>query len=88
MSRKNKFLRQCCFCRSYKIKDELIKITKNHKTGELELNNNRNITGRSAYICKNENCISNALKKKKIETALKMKLTDSIKEKLSTVLKS
>ncbi len=88
MSRKNKFLRQCCFCRHYKNKNDLIRITKDYKTGELKLNNNQIIMGRSAYICKNEDCISNALKKRKIEISLKIKLTDSIKEKLYTVLKS
>ncbi len=88
MSRKNKFLRQCCNCRCYKEKKDLIRITKNFLTKEAEININNNIHGRSAYICKEAECISKALKRRKIETALKIILTDSAKETLYTVLNS
>jgi len=83
-----RFLRQCCACKSYKPKDSLIRITKNPDTNEAEINKNNTIYGRSVYVCKNAECISNALKKKKIESSLKTILKDSVKEMLYTVLKS
>lgn len=87
MKPERKFLRQCIFCKQYKNKEELIRITKNKNTGEVNINNNLLLTGRSVYICKNEECIVNAIKKKRIENSLKSNLPENIKEELSTVLK-
>jgi len=88
LSEKRRFLRQCCACKSYKSKDELLRITKNSETNEAEINKNNKLNGRSVYVCKNEECVSNALKKRKIESSLKVILKDSLKEMLYTVLKS
>ena len=87
MTEDKKFLRQCAACREYKNKDELIRITKDYKSGELVFNKEKPCFGRSIYICKNEKCVQNALKKKKIEYSLKSELSENIKEKLYTVLK-
>lgn len=75
---KHKFLRQCACCREYKTKDELIRLTKDHKTGELVINNENIVQGRSIYFCKNEKCIREIFKKKKIEHSLKAVIPDSI----------
>ncbi len=82
-----KFLRQCVSCRLIKPKEQLIRITKNYKTKTIQINYNSQIQGRSVYICKNKECLENALKKKKIEHYLKSELTENIKEELYTVLK-
>ncbi len=87
MKKNRKFLRQCVFCREYKQKEELIRITKT-SDGTIKINNNNSAVGRSVYICKKEECIQNALKKKKIEHFLNSNLSESIKEELSTVLKN
>lgn len=86
MKEVRKFKRQCVSCREYKEKTELIRITKDYKTNELQINEESNIQGRSLYICKNEKCVSTAIKKKKIEHFLKSNLSENIKEKLYTVL--
>jgi hypothetical protein len=88
LKKDRKFLRQCVFCREYKNKEELIRITKNFLTGEIKINNNSEIQGRSVYLCKNVNCLENALKKKKIEHFLKSNVPESLKEQLYTVLNS
>ena len=87
MKQNRKFLRQCVFCREYKPKEELIRITKT-QDGNIEINGDGKIVGRSVYICKKTECLQNALKKKKIEGSLKSNLPESIKEELSTVLKN
>ena len=87
MKQDRKFLRQCVFCRAYKLKENLIRITKS-QDGSIKINNDGDIEGRSVYICKNAECVQNALKKKKIEGSLKSNLPESIKEELSTVLKN
>lgn len=87
MKQDRKFLRQCVFCKTYKSKEDLIRITKS-VDGSIKINNDCNVEGRSVYICKNTECIQNALKRKKIEGSLKSNLPESIKEELSTVLKN
>ena len=49
----------------------MIKITKEHITGNVVVNPNSKTFGRSAYLCYNQNCIEQALKKKKINRVLK-----------------
>ncbi len=86
MKDSRKFLRQCTYCREYKKKEDLIRITKNYETNEIEINTGK-ITGRSVYICKNRECLEKALKKKKIEASLKTKVPEEIKENLYNLLK-
>ena len=88
MSRKKKNTRVCISCREEKDKSELIRITKNHLTNDAEINDDNHCHGRSVYICKNEECISKALKKQKLEYSLKLKISENIKNELYTVLKS
>ena len=63
--------RRCVGCGKLKSTDELIKITKNHINGMVEINENSKIFGRSAYLCYNKSCIEQALKKNKLNKALK-----------------
>lgn len=86
MTDSRKFLRKCIGCGIYKEKNELIKITKESKSGEIHINPPSNIYGRSCYICKDENCIDKAFKKLKISKALKKNTDTDLKEKISTVL--
>ena len=64
-------LRKCVGCGELKPREELIKITKEHVTGELFVNPNPKTFGRSAYLCYNQSCIEQALKKNKLNRVLK-----------------
>ena len=64
-------LRKCAGCGELKPKENLIKITKNYKDGNIVINPNSKIFGRSAYLCYNQSCIDNALKKSKLNKFLK-----------------
>ncbi len=79
---KRKFLRQCISCRTYKEKSELIRITKDFKTGEVKINENTDVYGKSVYICKNSNCIKTAIKKRRIEYLLKSEFSEDTKNEL------
>lgn len=81
-----KFLRLCSVCRKYKTKNELIKITRDYKTGEIMLNTDNSIMGRSIYICQSKECIEKFIKNKKSLTTLKAKMTENIEKELRTVL--
>lgn len=63
----------------------MIKITRDCKTGEIFINPNSKIFGRSVYLCYNKSCIENSLKKNKLTKFLKSSLTDELKEKLKTI---
>ena len=64
-------LRKCVGCNELKSRNELIKITVDNSSKEIFINPNSKTFGRSAYLCYNQNCIEQALKKKKINKVLK-----------------
>ena len=49
----------------------MIKITKEYLTGEVIVNPDSKTFGRSVYLCYNQNCIEQALKKNRLGKALK-----------------
>ena len=63
--------RKCVGCGKIKNATEMIKLTKNHISGEIIINPNSKIFGRSAYLCYNNQCIEQALKKNKLNKVLK-----------------
>ena len=73
-------------CRTFKKKDDLIRLTKDYKTSVIKLNENNEVQGRSVYICKNKECIEKAFKKNKIEALLQSKLPENVKLDLYTIL--
>ncbi len=64
-------LRKCVGCGELRPRENMIKITKDSKTGRLFINPNSKIFGRSAYLCYNQKCIEMALKKSKLNRILK-----------------
>ena len=86
MTEEKKFKRQCCYCKSIKDKKDLIRITKNYKDGSITINQKNEIQGRSVYICKKNECLENAIKKRKIEVFLKSGITENIKNELFDLL--
>ena len=63
--------RKCVGCGEIKDASEMMKLTKNHISGDIEINPNSKIFGRSAYLCYNEKCKELAFKKNKLNRALK-----------------
>ena len=63
--------RKCVGCGQSKNAKDMIKLTKNYLTGEVVLNPNSKIFGRSAYLCYNNECIKLAQKKNKLNKVLK-----------------
>ena len=82
-----KQLRKCVGCGELKPRDEMIKITKEHITGNVVVNPNSKTFGRSAYLCYNQDCIEQALKKKKINKMLRINTSIDLKGLLDGQLK-
>ena len=64
-------LRKCIACGILKPREDMIKITKESFNGNIVLNPDSKIFGRSAYLCYNQSCIDVAFKKNKINKVLK-----------------
>ena len=63
-------MRKCISCRETYDRNNLFRITKDHKLG-IFLNKGM---GRSAYICKSKKCYADSKIKKKLQKALKTNL--------------
>ena len=66
--------RKCVGCGELKPREDLIRVMKTDKK-ELIVNPNSKTFGRSAYLCYNQSCIELALKKSKLNKALKTNAT-------------
>ena len=66
--------RKCVGCGELKPREDLIRVMKTDKK-ELIVNPNSKTFGRSAYLCYNQRCIELALKKSKLNKALKTNAT-------------
>ena len=70
MIRQNPIMRLCISCRKTYNRENLLKITNDHKQGIIFQKG----MGRSAYICKSKKCYSDSKIKKKLQKALKTSL--------------
>lgn len=68
--------RMCIACRQMKPKAELIKIVKT--PGGAVLDTKQNMFGRGAYVCRNEECINAAVKRKALSKHFKMPVGEDI----------
>ena len=75
--------RKCVGCNQIKDVDELLKLTHDSTTGQVVINKNNKIFGRSAYLCYNTSCIEAAFKKNKISKVLKTQVSEDMKGKLT-----
>ena len=66
----------------------MLKLTKDFQSGEVILNPDSKTFGRSAYLCYNQNCINLALKKNKLNKALKTNANTDLKGILDGQFKS
>ena len=80
-------LRKCVGCGELKPREDMIKIMKNYIDGNVVINPNSKTFGRSVYLCYNQNCIEQALKKRKINRILKINADMDLKGILDGQLK-
>ena len=78
--------RMCSSCREMKEKTELFRIVLvKGCTPELDLS--YKVQGRGAYICKNLDCIKNALKKHSLERSLSHSINEEIFDEMSEIIR-
>ena len=74
-------MRRCLGCNVSKPKKELLRIVKG-VDGEVCIDKTGKANGRGAYICKNKECLSKALKTKRIERSLEMSIPEAVIEEM------
>lgn len=74
--------RKCIGCGALKEQKDLIKITFSKKLNEAVINPNSKIFGRSVYLCYNNSCIINSIKKNRLQKSLKAPISEELKGKL------
>lgn len=73
--------RMCVACRQMKPKSELIRIVKSGDAAQIDKSGKK--SGRGAYICKNEECIKNAKKRRVFSKHFKTAIPDSLYDEVS-----
>ncbi|MFH0702441.1 MAG: YlxR family protein [bacterium] len=78
--------RKCVGCGEIKDKSFLVRIMRDHKTGDIVLLPNSRQFGRSLYICYNKECLKNAFKKKRFQKTLKKEISNSVLKNLEEIV--
>ena len=63
-------LRKCVGCQKIFERTSLIRIMSEYSSGEILIEPDKKHYGRSVYLCRNDECLKNALKKNKLSKAL------------------
>ena len=80
-STKQTQMRRCVSCRESKHKSELLRVVRTPE-GDFILDFTGKANGRGAYICKNENCAAENLKRRKMDKSFKTALPAEIYDKI------
>lgn len=73
--------RMCTGCSEMKAKKELIRVVKN-KDDDVSIDLIGKKPGRGAYICRNNDCLKEAVKTKRLERNLGVKISEEVYERL------
>ncbi len=74
-------LRKCLGCNEQFPKKSLVRIVRNNE-GEVSLDLHGKAHGRGAYICNKKACLNTALKRKAIQRALEVELSEDVMKAL------
>ena len=72
--------RKCVSCRNCKHQNEMLRIAKVQDS--FLVDSNHKLGGRGAYVCKDNLCIEQTIKKRLLNKAFKMNIESSIYEEL------
>jgi predicted RNA-binding protein YlxR (DUF448 family) len=74
--------RTCIACRKKGSKDNFIKIVKN-KNNELQIEKDKKLDGRGAYMCKSQDCLKLCQKSRALNRVFKMLVPQEFYEELN-----
>ena len=79
-------LRKCVSCNERKEKKELVRVVVSE--GKPVIDKTSKMNGRGAYLCRDEKCIKNAMKRKSLDRALETSVSEEFYELLLKELES
>ena len=74
-------MRQCTGCREMKSKKEMIRVLRTSEN-EIILDATGKKNGRGAYVCPDKECITKAVKEKRLERALEKPIGEDVLKQL------
>ncbi len=80
-------MRMCVGCREMKPKRELIRVVRSPE-GEVALDSRGKMPGRGAYVCRNQACLSQAIRQRQLERQLETKLSEEVAARLRDMLET
>ena len=81
----NKPMRRCVGCGASKEKNELIRVVRDTE-GQIHIDVTGRANGRGAYICRDEKCLEQAIKKKGLDRTLKVSVPGEVAGQLKKEL--
>ena len=78
--------RKCLGCGVSKNKSDLIRVVRSPEN-EISIDLRGKKSGRGAYICKDEDCLKKAVKAKRFDRSLEIKISDEILQSLLNQIK-
>ena len=75
-------MRMCSGCRESKPKSELIRVVRT-PDGSIVVDKTGKVSGRGAYLCKNEECFKKSVKSKALSRALEVNINDDVFEAIA-----
>lgn len=76
-------LRSCVVCRRQKEKSELLRIVRT-SDGSVVFDPSGKQAGRGAYVCRSDECVQCAIKKRALNRVYKQQLPDTVYDKLES----
>ena len=70
-------MRTCSGCREMKPKIELLRVVRTPE-GKILIDRSGKVSGRGAYVCKNEECFNKSVKSKALSRALDAQVEDEV----------
>jgi len=80
-------LRKCAGCGEIKDRTLLLRIMQVNDTGTVALSPDNKCFGRSVYLCKNQECLNTALKKKRLPRMLKHQINQDVLVQIENVIR-
>ena len=78
-------MRMCVGCREMKEKRQLIRVVRSPE-GAVTLDPGGKKPGRGAYVCRNAECLSRAIRQKQLERQLEVQMSEEVSEALKKEL--
>ena len=77
-------LRMCCVCRTKQNKNEMSRLV--NIDDDIVVDNKKECNGKATYVCKNNQCLENLVKKRVLNKVFRKNLKNEVYEKIKEEL--